>query len=144
MNTAEKLDWLHSLEGANSERIAILDQQKQALIDSVYTPEIRKAVEDINAEFAPKYEAIANDPTSLATMEQIVKLRKEIEAETIEANQTLKGLYKMAVLTKEKVTEEIVVDTGMLVGMTVNIRKLQACWKRVETTTPPKVVIRKI
>ena len=37
-----------------------LDEAKQALINSILTPEILKQVEEINLEFMPKYQALEN------------------------------------------------------------------------------------
>ncbi len=143
MTTEEKLDRYYVLENANNDRIAILDNEKSSLIDSVYTPEIRQKVEEINAEFADKYRQIENDEISKKAKEEMSSLKKQIEKEVIEKNESIKGTYKIAVLTKEKKETTIEVDTGMLKGMTVDNPKLQSCWKEVEVTTPAKVVIRK-
>lgn len=47
------------------EQLVRLEAEKQAKIDSVLTPEIRKAIQDINEEFAPMATNAANNRASL-------------------------------------------------------------------------------
>jgi hypothetical protein len=50
----------------------------------------------------------------------------------------------MAVLQKSTSEKVVIVDTGMLVGMTVNIPKLQACWHYETNESQAKVTFRKM
>ena len=78
MNTIEKLNQLAELRAA----VSVIDMDKQALIDSIYTPEIRAKVKEIEAEFAPKVEAVNMNITETETA---------IKLEVIESGATAQG-----------------------------------------------------
>ena len=84
MNIIEKLD----AYAEYSAQRTLLDLDRQKLIDAVYTPEIKKAVADIEAEFAGK---------SATVIEKITALEKEIVTEAVAAKSTVHGKFFMAV-----------------------------------------------
>ena len=88
---AEKLNRLSAL---HAEREA-LATQKQALIDQVLTPETKKRLEEIDAEFAAKDEGAAAN---------IEELEGEIKRETIALGESVKAAGFQAVWTKGRVT----------------------------------------
>jgi hypothetical protein len=88
---AEKLKRLSSLY---TERDA-LAAQKQALIDQVLSPEIKKRLEEIDAEFAEKDEGAAAN---------IEALEGEIKQDTLTLGETVKAAGFQAVWTKGRVT----------------------------------------
>lgn len=144
MNTSEKLDHYVELEKATEDRRRTLDNWKQEMIDSVTPLEVKEKIREIEEEFKPKYDALGTDEIAKGAAAELAQLKKEITAETIAAGESLKGRFKMAVLTKEKTEKLIVVNTGILKGMTVNIPKLHECWVEKEETTPASVTFRKI
>jgi hypothetical protein len=88
---AEKLKRLSSL---HTEREA-LTAQKQALIDQVLTPEIKKRLEEIDAEFAEKEAGAAAN---------IEALDGEIKQDTLALGESVKAAGFHAVWTKGRVT----------------------------------------
>lgn len=123
MNTIEKLNQLDEFQAQK----ALIDLDKQALIDAVYTPEIKKAIADIEAEFAIKSEAVD---------ENIAKLTAEIKDEVLQAGSTVKGEHMMAVWAKGRVSW----DTKALDGVVALHPELAQFRKEGE----PSVSIRKI
>lgn len=123
MNTIEKLNQLDEYQAQK----ALLDLDKQALIDAVYTPEIKKAIADIEAEFAIKSEAVD---------ENIAKLTAEIKADVLTAGGTIKGEHMMAVWSKGRVSW----DTKALDGVVALHPELAQFRKEGE----PSVSIRKV
>jgi len=91
MKTTEKLDQLDDYQAQKT----VLELDKQALIDGVLTPEIKKAIADIDAEFADK---------SAAVDENIAKLVDEIKADVLQIGSTVKGAHNMAVWNKGRVS----------------------------------------
>lgn len=91
MSIQEMLDQLAELQAAQG----LIDMNKQALIDSVLTPEIRARLAEIDAEFAPQIEAVAAN---------IAGLTDEIKAEVIAAGESVKGNHLQAVYTKGRVS----------------------------------------
>jgi len=113
MNTSEKLD---RLDDYQAQKI-IMDLDKQALIDSVYTPEIRQAVKDIEAEFATKSETVD---------ENIAKLTEEIKSDVLQLGGTVKGSHLMAVWNKGRSGGY---DTAKLDGMASIIPQIKEAKK---------------
>lgn len=72
-----------------------LEAEKQTLVDQVLTPEIRKRLEDIDAEFASKAEAV---DANLAALEA------EIKAEVLAHGESVKGEGIQAVWSKGRMT----------------------------------------
>lgn len=72
-----------------------LEAEKQTLVDQVLTPEIRKRLEDIDAEFASKAEAV---DANLAALEA------EIKAEVLAHGESVKGQGIQAVWSKGRMT----------------------------------------
>jgi len=105
----------------------LLDLRKQELIDKVYTPEIRKAVADIEAEFAVQAQGVTEN---IATMEAMVK------DATLKSGATVKGSHLMAVWNKGRVSW----DSKKLDGMMIVIPQLASARKEGE----PSVSLRKI
>lgn len=75
--------------------IDVLQAEKQALIDSVLTPEIKEKLAEIDAEFAPKFEAL-NLERSL--------LEAQIKAVVLEAGQSIKGTHHQFTWSKPRVS----------------------------------------
>jgi len=83
-----------------------LDEAKQALINSILTPEILKQVEEINLEFMPKYQALeANDDIELLRGSKTM-LEGELQEEIITLGKSVKGTRINAVYTKPRITWE--------------------------------------
>ena len=91
MNTIEKLNQLAELKSA----VDALNIKKQALIESVLTPEIKQQLAEIDAEFAPEYEAVS---------EKTSALEQEIKTDVVQAGETVKGDHLMAVFNKGRVS----------------------------------------
>ena len=91
MTTKEKLDALYEL---NCE-LEVSNMDKQALIDSVITPEIKQKLADIEAEFSEK---------NAAVLEKINALESVIKADVVSGGETVKGDYLMAVFAKGRVS----------------------------------------
>ena len=91
MNTKEKLDALYELKCA----IEVSNMDKQALIDSILTPEIKQKIAEIETEFSEK---------NIAVNTKIAALEYEIKADVISGGETVKGDYLMAVFTKGRVS----------------------------------------
>ena len=80
-----------------------IQAQKQALIDSVLTPEIRDQLAEIDAEFDPK---VADLKLTLSILEA------QIKEQVLIAGQTVKGSFHQFVYSKPRVSW----DTKMLDG----------------------------
>lgn len=91
MTTKEKLDALYELKCA----IEVSNMDKQALIDSILTPEIKQKISDIEAEFSEK---------NAAVQEKLSALESEIKGDVVSGGETVKGDYLMAVFTKGRVS----------------------------------------
>lgn len=91
MNTIDKLDALDELQ----QQLILLGADKQALIDQVLTPEIRRKLDEIEDEFSDK---------SGAVLEKISDLENAIKQDVIAEGATVKGKYMMAVFTKGRVS----------------------------------------
>jgi malate synthase len=69
----------------------VLEQDKQALIDSVITPEIKAKIAEIDAEFAPKLEALN---------EKKAELENILKSSVLHYGTTIKGKYHAFTFTK--------------------------------------------
>jgi hypothetical protein len=87
MDTKLKLDTIANWQAQKD----VMALDKQALVDSVLTPEIKSKLAEIDAEFAGKTEVI---DANIAT------LQEEVEAEVLAQGTTVKGTYLMAVWNK--------------------------------------------
>ena len=104
MNTIEKLNQLAELKSA----VDALNLKKQALIDSILTDEIKQQLAEIDAEFAPEYEAVSEKTTTL---------EQEIKADVILAGETVKGDHLMAVFNNGRVSWDTKGLDGVLAVM---------------------------
>ncbi len=87
MNTTEKLDLLAELQAAPD----AIRLQKQALIDTILTPELKAQLAEIDAEFAEPLKA-AQDAAA--------QLELEIKEEIVALRATVRGNSLMAVYVK--------------------------------------------
>lgn len=101
MTITEKLDRLAALRAAPD----AIRLQKQALVDSILTPEIRAKLAEIDAEFAAPLQAAE---------EAAAALEAEIKAEVIATGATVKGAHLMAVYAKGRVTWDGTKLDGMM------------------------------
>lgn len=111
MNTFEKLeklaeinDFLATYETAKNDTKDALMAEQQRLIDSILTPEILAKVDEIKAEFQPKFDALESDEKYNAKKAEAEALTAEIKAEVIAAGKTVKGSCLQAVFTKVRVS----------------------------------------
>ena len=111
MNTFEKLeklaeinDYLNTFEQTKNDTKSLLEAEKQGLINQILTPEILAKVEEINAEFQPKFDALESDEKYNAKKADAEALTAEIKAEVIAAGKTVKGSCLQAVFTKGRVS----------------------------------------
>ena len=83
MNTVEKLNQLAEMRAS----VNVIDTEKQALIDSVYTPEIREKVREIEAEFKPKVEGLNQNiaETETAIKTDVLAVGETVQADLLEA-----------------------------------------------------------
>lgn len=72
-----------------------LEGEKQALVDQVLTPEIKKRLEDIDSEIASKAEAVEAN---------IASLEEEVKAEVLAHGESVRGEGIQAVWSKGRVT----------------------------------------
>jgi len=151
MNTVEKLDRYAELETevannlqATNEKRQMLDAEKEKLLASILTPEQLVQMSEIKAEFVDKYESLNNNDDLKAKQSEMSALEKEIQAETIVKGETIKAENHkvMCVFTPAKAKSEVIVDTGMLKGLTLTIPKLKECWHEEVKTMPAKAYIR--
>jgi len=75
--------------------IDAIGQEKQALIDEVLTPEIKEKLAEIDAEFDPKVDELA---------QQKSMLEGDIKHEVLSAGRTVKGTYHSFVWSKPRVS----------------------------------------
>lgn len=122
MNTTEKLNKYAEIQHAHDELAAA----RAAALAAVITDEIRRAMDDIEAEFQPKMAAVAEKADALVA---------EIKAEVIGAGQTVKGQEYMAVYSKPRVSW----DSKKLDGLMIVLPQLAAARKEGE----PSVSVRR-
>ena len=72
-----------------------LRAEKQAVIDTILTPEIKEKLAEIEAEFAPKVEALRAENEQLAA---------QIREQVLEFGTTVSGDFHQAVYTKPRVS----------------------------------------
>jgi len=120
MDTREKLDKIAELQYAQSKR----EQEKQALIDSILTQEIKDKITEIETEFAK------NDNIT----DTINLLTNEVKQEVAALGETVKGASLMAVYSKPRVSW----DTKALDGYIVSHPEL----KQFRKEGAPSVSIR--
>jgi hypothetical protein len=106
--------------------IDLIHQEKQALIDTVLTPEIKEKLAEIDAEFDPKVEEI---------VQQKSMLESAIKMEVLEAGRTVKGTYHSFVWSKPRVSW----DTKALDGYALAHPEIQ----QFRTEGNPSVSVRK-
>lgn len=82
-----KLDELASLRAAHD----VLILQKQALIDTILTEEIKAEIAEIDAEFVDKHQAVSD---------KVNPLEAEIKKAVIASGVTIKGAFLQAVWVK--------------------------------------------
>ena len=123
MDAKEMLDRLAEYQAQRT----IAEMDKQALIDSVLTPEIKAKLADIEAEFADKVGAVDQN---------INDLTAQVKQAVISEGQTVKGNYLQAVYMKGRVSW----DTKTLEGLAIVMPKLLDAKKEGE----PSVSIRKV
>ena len=90
MDTVQKLDQLAELTA----QADLLKIKKQELVETVLTPEIKRQLADIDAEFEPQAEAISG---------KYSELEKEVKSEVVTLGETVKGFGYMAVFNKGRV-----------------------------------------
>lgn len=122
MDTSEKLDLL---AGYHKE-VDIIASDKQKVVDSVLTDELKQKLADIDIEFDGKL-SVMNDA--------IAELEAEIKQDVIHIGKTVPGKFLMAVWNKARVTW----DNKGLEGFMVAHPEIVAFRKEGE----PSVTIRK-
>jgi len=91
MDAKEMLNkYSDNLVGLDSLRL-----EKQAVIDTVLTPEIKEKLAEIEAEFAPKVEALSAENERLAA---------QIREQVLELGATVSGDFHQAIFTKGRVS----------------------------------------
>jgi phage host-nuclease inhibitor protein Gam len=123
MNTNEMLENLTELYAQRD----LLDIDKRRAKTDAMPPEVTKALADIDAEYAPKENAVS---------EKITDLEARVKDAVLQAGQTAKGGSLQAVFAKGRVTWE----TKGLDGLIVAIPQLAQFRK----TGAPSVSIRKV
>ena len=81
--------------------------EKQALIDTILTPEIKEKLAEIEAEFAPKVEALSAENEGLAA---------HIREQVLDGGATISGDFHQAVYIKPRVTWDNKALAGYSVG----------------------------
>ena len=119
----QKLDQLAEMYAQRD--LATMDKQK--LIDELYTPELKKQIADIEAEFSSKTDAVN---------ENIATLEAEVKEEVKQHGSSVKGKFLNAVFTKGRVTWE----TKGLEGLMVAVPQLAQFRKEGD----PSVSLRKV
>ena len=122
MNTQQKLDRIAELQLELGKR----DAEKQALIDSILTKEIKDKIADIEAEY--------NNGSVFAT--EIESLTNQVKQDVLSLGQTVKGSLLMAVWSKGRVSW----DTKSLDGYIIDHPELEKFRKEGD----PSVSIRKV
>jgi len=91
MDIQAKLDHLYELKSA----MTVIDLDKQAVINTVITPEIREKLQEIETEFAFQKQAVQT---------QIDQIEADIKDDVKTAGTTIKGNFLMAVYNKGRVS----------------------------------------
>lgn len=101
--------------------------EKQAVLDSIYTPEIKAMMREVEMEFAPRMEAVAK---------KAQEKDAEVRAAVLAHGASVKGKHRHAVWSKGKVSW----DTKTLDGMALVIPQLNEARKE----GAPSVAIKRI
>lgn len=111
MNTFEKLeklaelqDFLATYETAKNDTKEALTAELEQLVNTILTPEIKAKVEEIKAEFQPKFDAIESDEKYNAKKAEAETLTAEIKSDVVLAGSTIKGSCLQAVYAKGRVS----------------------------------------
>jgi uncharacterized protein YeaC (DUF1315 family) len=102
-----------------------IESKKQAVIDTIITPEIKQRLEDVDAEFAPALDKMSLD---------LSMKESELKGAVVQEGQTVKGTTHMAVYVKGRVSW----DTKMLDGLALVMPQLA----EAKTIGSPSVSIR--
>ena len=94
----EKLDQLAEFHAQRD----VLNMDKQAAIDSLFTPEIKAQLAEIEAEFGDKAQAV---------IENVATLESEIKAAVLMHGETIRGSRLMAVWSKGRAAWD---DKGLM------------------------------
>ena len=94
MNENEIKSMLDKLADYQAQAAAV-NMEKQALIDSIYTAEIKARINEIEAEFAGKTEGVS---------ENIAALEAEIKKAVTQNGASVKGTFLHAVFAKGRVS----------------------------------------
>jgi len=86
-----QLDYLYDLKAA----LSVIEMDKQAVIDTVLTPEIREKLAEIDTEFSFQKKAV---------QDSIDQAEIEIKEAVKEAGETIRGKFLMAVYNKGRVS----------------------------------------
>jgi hypothetical protein len=84
MKTEDKLDSLAEFKAKKT----LIELEKQKIIDTIYTPEIKQKIQDVEAEFEGKSETVTA---------KITALTEECVAEAIAAKSSIHGKFLMVV-----------------------------------------------
>ena len=99
--------------------IDAINQEKQALIDQVLTPEIKEKLAEIDAEFDPKSEQISQEKSMLEA---------EIKQEILQAGQTVKGTFHSFVWSKPRVKISVLMMPCRVVSGRANSSRMDFLW----------------
>ena len=122
MNTVEMLEQLSEFYA----QLDVLQLQKNELLGTVMPPEIKQAVEDVNAEFADKETAVRAN---------MAELESQVKTAVINEGATVKGGVLQAVFNKGRVSW----DSRKLEGLMIAFPKLEEARKQGD----PYVAIKK-
>jgi len=123
MNTTEMLEKLSEYYA----QLDVLRFQKDELLETVMPPEIKQAVEDVNAEFADKETAVR---------ENMANLEEQVKQAVIDGGETVKGGVLQAVYNKGRVSW----DSRKLEGLMIAFPKLAEAKKQGNPYTSIKKV----
>lgn len=86
-----QLDYLYDLKSA----LSVIEMDKQSVIDTVLTPEIREKLSEIETEFSFQKKVI---------QDSIDQIEVEIKEAVKESGETIRGKFLMAVYNKGRVS----------------------------------------
>lgn len=107
--------------------IDLIHREKQALIDTVLTPEIKEKLAEIDAEFDPKIDTLSQEKSMLEA---------DIKNEVLFVGRTVKGTYHQFVWSKPRVSW----DTKALDGYAAAHPEIA----QFRTEGSPSVSVRKV
>jgi hypothetical protein len=103
MNATEMLEKLTEFYA----QLDYLQFQKAELLDTVMPPEIKKAMQDIDAEFAGKEQAVR---------ENMAALEKQVKQAVIDGGETIRGGLLQAVYNKGRTSWDNVKLEGLMIA----------------------------